>query len=477
MKNLKTLFNCGLDVIISGVQINSKLVKNGDLFICRRGVNSDAHDFVDEAIENGAIALICERKVNSNVPVIIVDNVNDIIPDIMDWFYGKPNESFKKIIGVTGTAGKTTTCSIIHKILNKYYNSAYFGSLGVKSKSYKKSVFDVPMTTYPITYLYNTIERLKNNTDMIVLETSSEGLKQNRTGNIKFDIAIITNLSKCHMLAHKNMTDYINSKMTLFKNLKEDGIAILNIDDEYYDIFNRTIKCKKFCFGKSAEADLRFDNVEFELSGTRFNIIYEGICYDAYTNLIGEYNVYNICAALSCVLSIGIDIKYAIELLNDVEINGRMNVFKTKNGLNVVADVGLSPVGIKKNLLYLNKIKKGRILTIMGMSGNDSDDEELNTMGLLSSCYSDYVIFTSNRNFINKTKIIEELTKKVNKNNYEIIYDRKTAILKALEMADKNDIVFVSGSESFVVKTNEKPLNIKELVESYDARIRNKKIG
>ena len=468
MKSLKSLFNSNLDVNISGISINSKNVKKGDLFIARKGINSDGHDYIDEAIKNGAVAAVVNKKIKCDIPIIIVNNVNDVLPDIMDWYYKDLINVFKNIIGITGTAGKTTTSFIIYKVLKDYYKTIYFGSLGILSNDYEEVLFNVPHTTYPITKLYSELNKAYfNGAKNVILETSSEGLKQNRTGNIKFDIALITNLSKAHMNAHKTMKDYIESKIRLFNNLKEDGLAILNIDDEYYNLFDKKIKNKKLTYGKDSKADIRFDNVLSNLTGICFDLYYKGNKYKIKTSLIGDYNVYNICAAISALLCLNINIEDIIVYLNNIYVNGRMNILKSNTKFPVIADIGITVDGIKNNLLYLNKLKKGRLITVIGMSNIGHDDKELNEVGKIASLYSDYVIYTTNKN--RNPIFIEELVKNVSNNNYEKIPNRKEAIIKALDMANENDIVLISGSESFVISKDGKRdiVNTKEVVENY----------
>ena len=442
MKNLKTLFNCGIDVVISGVQLNSKQVKKGDLFICRKGINSDAHDFINEAIENGALALVCDRNVNVKVPVVMVNDVNFSIPEIMDWYYGNPNNKFKNVVGVTGTAGKTTVCNLINEILNYKLNCGCIGTNGVRSKKYNFKEFDVPNTTLPIDKLYKIIDKFKENkVDNIVIESSSYGLKQNRLGNITFDIALVTNFSEAHIGEHSDIKDYLSSKLEIVHKIKKNGYLVLNADDINHHYFKDKSTAKAFTFGKNDKADLYFKDIKEGLYETDFIIVYKGNEYNIKTKLIGINNVYNICASvLTCIL-LGLTIEDCISAINNFSMKGRMENYK-----GVIIDFAVTVDALRKDMQFLSKNKKGKIISVIGRL-EERDIFEYKEFGKISTKYSDYVIFTTDRNKSGISLALEGMTGTLSCDNYEVIYDRGKAIEKALEMKQKDDVVYIVGCE------------------------------
>lgn len=462
MKNLKTLFNCGIDIFINGIQLNSKKVKKGDLFICRKGINSDAHDFINEAIKNGAVALVCNKKVNVRVPVVMVDDVNFSIPEIMNWYYGNPNNKFKNIIGVTGTNGKTTVCNIINEIFNYKWNCGCIGTNGVHSKKYNFEEFDVPNTTLPIDKLYKIIDKFKENkVDNIVIESSSYGLKQNRLGNIMFDIAVVTNFSEAHIGEHNDMKDYLSSKLMIVHKIKKNGYLILNIDDKNHHFFKDISNVKIFTFGMDRKADLYFKNIKESLYGTEFIIVYKNNEYNIKTKLIGVNNLYNICAAfLTCVL-LGLTIEDCILAINNFSMKGRMENYK-----GVIIDFAVTVDALRKNMQFLSKNKTGRIISVIGRL-EEKDISEYKEFGNMSTKYSDYVIFTTDRNKIDRSLSIDNMTNMLSCDNYEIIYDREKAIEKALKMKRKDDVVYVVGCEYLYRKIGEVCVNPYELIDRY----------
>lgn len=266
MKNVKTLFNCGIDVEIKGIKINSKEVEPGDLFIARHGVNSDGHDFIDEATKKGAVCVLVSKNVNCNVPKILVDDVNSSIPEVMDWYYGNLNDKFNNIIGVTGTAGKTTMCNIINTIISYVSTSGLIGTNGIVSKDYTVSEFKTLNTTVNVDKLYEIANIFyKNKVKNLVLETSSYGLKYNRLGNVDLDVGVVTNFSSAHTNEHESNEDYLESKLKIINKLKNNGKLVLNYDDPVYNTFKSRCSKEVYSYGSNDICDLYFYDVKEQL--------------------------------------------------------------------------------------------------------------------------------------------------------------------------------------------------------------------
>ncbi len=467
MKNLKTLFNSNLDLEINNVKINSKDVKKGDLFICRKGINSDGHDFISDAIQHGAIAIIVDRNVDFSLPKILVNNVNEVIPDIMDWYYGNPNEKIKNIIGVTGTNGKTTVCNLINVLLNYKSSCGCIGTNGIHCKNYDLYQYDFPNTTVAIDKLYNSINMLKKeNLENLVIESSSYGLQQNRLGNIMFDIGLVTNISEAHMGEHSDMQDYISSKLKMIDKIKKNGYLILNKDDISYEIFKNKCNKKILSFGRNKDANLYFKDVEERLTGTDFVIVYKNKEYTVKTKMLGLNGVYNICAAFLICLTIGMDINDCIYAVKDFYMPGKMENYK-----NVIIDYPATKESLKKDLEFLVRNKKKKIIAVISRN-DDIRIKEYAYFGDISTKFCDYVIFTTDRNKTNSSLAITDMTKELKSNNYEIIYDRKKAIEKALSLKKDNDIVYLTGGEYYSRKKKVDYVNPYEIIDKFsDKRI------
>lgn len=463
MKNLKTLFNCNLDIEINNVKINSKEVKPGDLFICRKGINSDGHDFILDAVQNGAVAIVVDRKVDFSIPKIYVNNVNEAIPDIMDWYYGNPNDKIRNIIGVTGTNGKTTLCNLVNTLLNYKSSCACIGTNGIHCKNYDLYQYDFPNTTVAIDKLYGSINMLeKEKLENLVIEASSYGLKQKRLGNIMFDVGLVTNFSEAHMGEHSDMQDYISSKLMIIDKIKKEGYLILNRDDVSYGIFKNKCSKKVLTFGSSKDANLYFKDVKESLAYTDFVIAYKNKEYTVKTKMLGLNGVYNICAAFLICLTIGMNINDLISAVKDFYMPGKMENYK-----NVIIDYPATKDSLKKDLDFLIRNKKKKIIAVISRN-DDERIKEYGYFGDISTKYCDYVIFTTDRNKTNNSLAITEMTKELKSNNYEIIYDRKKAIEKALSLKDDNDIIYLTGGEYYSRKKKVDYVNPYKIIDEFN---------
>lgn len=465
MKNLKSLFNCNIDVQINDVQINSKYVKKNDLFICYKGINSDGHHFIKEAIDNGAAAVVCDRTVHFDIPTLYVDDVNSKTPEILDWFYGKPNDKIKNIIGVTGTSGKTSTCTIINQLLNKLNqnSSISIGTSGILLSNNKLNILKTPNTTFPINDYYKIVNDYSNkNIDNLVLEASSSGLKQKRFGSTMFDIAIVTNLSFAHLNEHTSMNDYIHSKLLMIDLIRKNGYLIMNSDEKNLEIFKNRKDINKISFGFDNKSDLHIKNVYFNDNNTSFEFAYHNVEYVAKTNLLGLNHIYNICAALITCDLLGFSIQKCITFLENLYISGRMELYK-----NVILDFAVTIKSLKSNLIFLNKTKKNRIISVISKV-EGKHPLEYKQFGFISTLMSDHVIFTTNRNKTNDSQAIKTMLLGCQKDNYEIILDREEAIKKAMKMREENDIVYIVGSEYFYRRSGEECVNPYQIIDEYE---------
>ena len=436
MKKLNELYDCSYDCLVKDIKTNSKEIEEGDMFVCVKGVTEDRHNYIMEAIDKGCSCLIVERGIYS-VPFIKVKDTNKELGNVSKKFYDYDDSL--KIIGVTGTDGKTTTSLTVRDMLE---DCGYIGTNGVKSKHHEISINN---TTPDLNLIYKYLSMFKEEgLNYVSMETSSEGLLHNRLYGINFDIGVFTNISEDHLNVHKTLSNYVDSKIKLFKSIKDDGYAVLNKDDRFFDKFRENCKCNIFSYGKDKDSDLRIDKFVEKEDCTNICFSYKEKSYRVESNLKGEYNVYNLMAAISVLICLGFKLEDAIERVKFIkQVEGRCEVFSVNN-FKVVLDYAHTENGLRSILSYLNKIKKKRIITVTGSAGG-REKEKRKGMGEVVQELSDLVIYTMDDPRYEKVIDIINEMKVEDKDNYIIIEDREEAIEKAFSIAEEDDIILVAG--------------------------------
>ena len=415
-------------------------MKPGDLFVCTMGVNCDRHDYIDEAINNGASFLIVKKDGNYKVPYIKVDDPNKELAILASKFYDEPDKKLH-LIGITGTDGKTTTATIIRELLGEDL-CGYIGTNGVVGKTFKDAVAN---TTPECHLLYKYLFLFaKDNLQYVSMETSSEAFFRNRITPFKFDVGILTNITEDHLNIHKTVENYIESKKTLFKQLKNNGVAILNIDDKYYDEF-KDLAPSKLTYGKNEDADLCIKQIDEQDNSTCIEFTYNDKNYKIISPLLGAFNVYNLMASILCLISLNIPIDKILSRVKNIKTPvGRCEFLNFNTDYKIVLDYAHTPNGLQSILDYLNKIKKKRIITVTGSAGG-REKEKRKQMGKVVLEKSDVVIFTKDDpRYEDPKEIIDEMISS-NKGCYEIIVNREEAIHYALDHARSGDIVLIAG--------------------------------
>lgn len=404
------------------LQSDSRKVKNGDTFIALHGVDSDGHNYIVDAIKRGAKRVICEHG-KYDVDTLIVDNTNDYLDK-----YLKLNSIDIKIIGVTGTNGKTTTCYLIYQLLNKLgVKCAYIGTLGY---IVDETIEELNNTTPGSLELYYLLKKSKdNNCKYVVMEISSQALDQNRVNFIELEYAIYTNLTRDHLDYHKTIDNYIDAKKKMFYLVKEDGISLLNNDDGYVNNFIIT-KYKTYGY-KNSDYTINDDD---EINGQKY-----------INPLIGKFNKYNFLAAISVMYEMGYKYEELYEIVKNIKAPiGRMEVIE-KDGKKVIIDYAHTPDAVEKVLKNVQKITTGRIITVLGCGGN-RDKGKRNMMGKVSTDLSNYVIFTNdNPRYEEPKNIVNDIIYNLDNTNYEIVLNRENAIKRGIQLLHNNDILMVLG--------------------------------
>ena len=442
MKKLSELYDINDDRLIKGIKINSKEVEPSDIFVCTMGVTADRHDYIDEAIKNGASCIVVSRDVPKKaVPVIKVSDTNLELRKISAKFYDYPyNKAY--MIGVTGTNGKTTVAELIYQLLGK--DCAYIGTNGRKFKNKKISMRN---TTPDVDRLYKYFkEFIDSGCNTICMEASSEAFFRHRLDDIRYDIAVVTNVTEDHLNIHKTLENYVECKCQLVKQVKDGGYSILNSNSKYFNKFKDCAKGRVVTYGYKDSDNLIIKDYILKSNKTIINFKYQGDEYQVISPLLGIFNIENLAAAILVLLCKGFSFNKIIKKVSLLkQIEGRMEIMPFTNKYKVILDYAHTTDALDNILSFLNSVKENKIITIIGSAGG-REKEKRPSMGRVVLDKSDYVIFTMDdpRNE-DPNQIIDDLVSDSTRSNYERIIDKKNAIYKALSMASDNDIILIAG--------------------------------
>lgn len=446
------------------IKYNSKKIEKGDTFIALR-TNNDGHKYIEDAIKNGATKIIAEYG-NYPVETIIVNNTKDyLVKYLYDNYYSEIKDL--KLIGITGTNGKTTTSILIHNMLNKLgKKTAYIGTNGFYIGKFIK---ELPNTTPEIIDIYELlIEAKKEGCEYVCLEASSHGLDQNRLKGLTFDFAVFTNLTHEHLGYHKTMENYTKAKQKLFNMLRNNKYAIINNDDNYKDYF--IVKGNNNITYSFTKGDYYIKEYNITLSHSTFSVVHNNENYTFSTKMLGKHNIYNSLVSIIILNKIGYTFEEINKALNTVEGPiGRMENINYKNN-NIIIDYAHTPDGIENVLKTARELKPNKIITVIGCGGGTgSDREKRSEMGNLVLTMSNKTIFTNdNPRDEDPNQIINDLLKEKANDNYIIELDRKTAIKKGIEELTNNDILLIlgKGHENYqIIGSNKTHFSDKETVQ------------
>jgi len=422
------------DFIVEGIAYNSKEVKENYVFFAIKGEKSDGHNFVYEAINNGAKAIVVEKKLDVEINQVIVENSRVELSKISAKFYNYPSKNLF-VIGITGTNGKTTTTYITYQALNILgYKTALLGTVINDLISRK----EVPKLTTPESsdlqkYMF---EIIKNEGKFLVMEVSSHSLALNRVDDVDFKIAGFTNLTIDHLDFHKTFENYREAKLKLFRMINENAIGIINLDDENSSYFINACKGKVITYGFYKNANIKGEIIENSKNGLKIKVFDKVIENE---NFIGEFNAYNLLCSFSILNSIGFDIEKIIDALNQVKPpKGRLQKIK-----NVFIDYAHTPDALERVLKTLKSVYNKKIILVFGAGGN-RDQSKRPIMGKVSEI-ADIIILTSdNPRDEEPIDIIRDIEKGINKAHI-IEIDRKKAIELAISISNEDDVILIAG--------------------------------
>ena len=420
------------------IKTNSRKVKPGDTFVAIKGFTVDGHDYIEGAIKAGATKIVCEHG-SYSVETLVVPSTKEWVQKyIVDNYKDEVNKL--RIIGVTGTNGKTTTCFLTYQALKKLgVNAAYMGTIGFY---YGDTKYELNNTTPEILDLYSYfIEALEQGVTDVVMEVSSHSLCEKRVEGLEFSEVAFTNLTEDHLDYHKTMENYLNAKLLILKQIKKDGVVIVNNDDDYGKYFE-VGNYKTLGYSGDNYKILDYSQTD---KGTLISFMVDGKNYEVETNLRSKFNVYNYLTCLALLNNLGFSIDVIAEVTKSIyPPKGRCEQIAV-NGGEAVIDYAHTPDAVDKIISAFLENKKGKVITIVGCGG-DRDPLKRPIMGNIASEKSDYVIFTSDNPRTEDPKaILDDIIKGVRKDNYEVEIDRPTAIRKGLDMIGKNDVLLILG--------------------------------
>lgn len=436
------------DIVVNSIQYDSRKVEKNDLFVAIKGVHSDGHSFIEKAIENGASVIVAEtlpeHKIE-NITYVEVQSSSSALAFMAANFYQHPSENLR-LIGVTGTNGKTTVASLLY---NLFKAAGYKVGLISTVKIMVDNTSHSTSHTTPDSLVINSYLQQMNNVgvEFCFMEVSSHGIHQHRTEGLAFEGGIFTNLSHDHLDYHSSFAEYRDVKKSFFDGLSKTAFALTNVDDKNGRIMVQNTKAKTYSYAMKSYADYRTQILENHFKGLLLKINDNEI----WVKLIGSFNAYNLAAVFACADILGLENDELLRLMSTLEnVSGRFEYFVTPNNITVIVDYAHTPDALKNVLHTINDIRTQNelLISVVGCGG-DRDKTKRPKMGHIASALSSKVIFTSdNPRSENPDSIISEMEQGVEPQNFKkimAITNRKQAIKAACQLARTNDIILVAG--------------------------------
>ena len=464
---LKNLIDCNKalgELEITGITCDSRCVNEGYAFICIKGALSDGHNYAKTALEQGAAVVIAERDLGLENQVVVENTHKEFARLSAKWF-GNPSKKLK-LIGVTGTNGKTSTTYMIKQILEALGHKV--GLIGTIQNMIGDEVIPTSNTT-PNAYDLNAlfVDMAEKDCDYAVMEVSSHALDQCRVYELDFEAAIFTNLTQDHLDYHVTMENYLEAKKKLFKMCK---VAIINSDDQYAEKIAEGLDCKVVTYSTGNNSTYSAKGINYRPASVEYELLSANILQHIKVNTGGKFTVYNSLASLCCMIELGFNVNQSAEALKLLHgVKGRAEVVPTDTNFTVIIDYAHTPDGLKNILTTFKECKKNRLTVVFGCGG-DRDKTKRPIMGNIASRFADNVIVTSdNPRTENPTAIIEDILEGLEglPTPYKVIENRIEAIKYAIATARADDIIVLAGKghETYqILSTGKIHLDEREIV-------------
>lgn len=441
--------NGNTSIGINGLQLDSRKIKPGEAFVAVKGVTADGHQFIEKAIENGAVVVVCEElpeKIHEEVTYVEVENSAMSVALMAHNFYGRPSEKLT-LVGVTGTNGKTTIATLLYKLFTSL--GYHCGLISTVENIVDEKVLTATHTTPDAVDLNRLLQQMvMAGCSHVFMETSSHALHQQRVAGLHYAGGIFSNITHDHLDYHQSFDEYIRVKKSFFDSLSSKAFAISNADDKRGAVMLQNTKATKYFYSLKTVADFKGKILENSLSGLQMMIN----DIEVHFRLIGEFNAYNLLAVYAtaiCLEENKQDVLTALSVLSGAE--GRFDcIVSPKDKVLAIVDYAHTPDALLNVLATINKMKKGteKIITVVGCGG-DRDKTKRAVMAAAACEWSDKVIFTSdNPRSENPATIIQDMEKDLSvshKKKYISMVDRREAIKTAISLAQTDDIVLVAG--------------------------------
>lgn len=438
---------------VADIVYDSRKVQKNSVFVAIKGYKTDGHKFLQDAINKGAVAVVVENDnsipdyliTHSQIAKILVKDCRKALAELSKGFYKDPSGKLK-LIGITGTNGKTTSSFILKNILlNAGYKTGlvgtianYVGDVRVDSKLTTPESNDLNRFFY---------EMIESGCSHAVMEVSSHSLVLNRVYGLEFSAAIFSNITSDHLDFHNTFEEYLKSKKILFDGLSADSVAVVNSDDTNSKEIVKDSKAKIVTYGISSNSDYIIKDIHYDLNGTDFTITHNAVDYTIHTSLIGTFNAYNATSAFATAHSLGIESARIVDgIKTSPQVSGRFEVLG-KGKKKVIVDYSHTADSLEKALQAVREIvkDKNQVVTVFGCGG-DRDKTKRPVMGKIASELSDNIIITSdNPRTENPYEIIKDILKGIAKDNYEIEEGREIAIANAIRNSNENVVILIAG--------------------------------
>lgn len=434
----------GEDVEVKELKYNSRKVEKGDVFCCVVGTLADGHKYAPQAVEAGAAALVVERRLDIDIPQILVENTRIAMAEMAAAYYGNPADEMV-MVGITGTNGKTSTSYMLKAIAERMGKKV--GLIGTIRNMIGDIIIDTERTTPESVDLQRILRQMKDeNVDVVIMEVSSHSLDQKRVHGITYDVGCFTNLTQDHLDYHKTFENYFAAKKLLFAQCKK---AVINLDDSYAADMVAGMNLPVLTVGIREKADVTASEIDITTRGVQFDFNYRNVTSRFNVPIPGLFSVFNAMSAAGIALALGwtLDsIKYGLEHM--VGVSGRLEPLPTgKNEFTVLLDYAHTPDALENLLKTVRGFATGRVVTLFGCGG-DRDQAKRPIMGEIAGRFSDFAIVTSdNPRSEDPMQIIASVEDGVKKSGceYIVIENRRDAIEYALKNARKNDVIILAG--------------------------------
>ena len=463
---------------ISSVSYDSRTVQPGSMFVAVKGYESDGYDFIESAILNGASCILCEKKPAVDVPYVCTAHMRRALSVVSANWFGNPARQMK-LIGVTGTNGKTTTTNLIKKIIENCSNQKV-GLIGTNQNMIGETVFAAERTTpesYEIQKLFR--QMADEGCAYVVMEVSSHALVLDRVYGVPFELGIFTNLTPDHLDFHHTMEEYGAAKAILFSNCR---LGIINLDDSHAQAMTGAASCPVYTYSaEKDEADLVAKDIKFRADSVEFIALTIGKLQRIELAIPGMFSVYNALAAIAAALNLGLELPEIAEALKECSgVMGRAEVVPTGRDFTVIIDYAHTPDALENIIRTVREVADGRVVTLFGCGG-DRDKTKRPVMGKIAADLSDFVIVTSDNP---RTEVPEEIISEIltgmtgTETPYVVIENRREAIGWAIGHAQENDVIILAGKghETYQIFGKEKiHFDEREVVADFLASLEKRK--